>query len=667
MCRLAQAGLASAVACTPAACCGGSSGNHPVVLTPPVVTPNSLTLTGTGNATSLANGNCNLNVSSGALPCVIKVTAADGTVLHSVASGSGSTAVVNISPLTELVLAQTAGGKPATLFASFDAAAQAKVSNAALATATTAVATALQSVLSLTGINPFTNTLVAATGSSAGNALDATLTAALASAQLSVADLGAAIVANGSAAAAVVASQVQPAAATCASARSGDYWVINPNQTQASDRLKKVAFNATTLTLTQPDGTVSGAAVPTAGKPCQFSADTVRSTVVVNAAGKITSVADCKQLLACVAHSVPNGFTVNAAGGFDVVDTDGGLLRLFVFCAATGEMAMVGLFPKGVMVASKQTARSPAVVGTATRCWDMQINASGMASSIAEDTSTVLTANATTNSDTRSRKSDGRVDSFSNNSPRTGLRSRTADSCKTSSGAATACSAIIAMPLPGFGFGVCGSAVAGSAFFGISTNMTAGTHSAANDATCFGANSSFNTTSQGGALTTAGAASTATLTAGPDIYGYTFSGTLTGRIWTGTVTKVATTQPTFTGGSGVFSVELGTTQHGCRAERATVLPRQAVAQHRSRHACAPPARHPGTPAGPQPDLQHPNHPGRCLQATPTLARQAAKALAVCATGTLLVLAAAPAQANLLRNGDCEANALPPSSQGGNNC
>ncbi len=52
MCRLAQAGLASAVACTPAACCGGSSGNHPVVLTPPVVTPNSLTLTGTGNATS---------------------------------------------------------------------------------------------------------------------------------------------------------------------------------------------------------------------------------------------------------------------------------------------------------------------------------------------------------------------------------------------------------------------------------------------------------------------------------------------------------------------------------------------------------------------------------------------------------------------------------------
>ncbi len=161
-------------------------------------------------------------MSSGALPCVVKVTAADGTVLHSVASGSGSTAVVNISPLTELVLAQAAGGKPATLFASFDAAAQAKVSNAALATATTAVATALQSVLSLTGINPFTNTLVAATGSSAGNALDATLTAALASAQLSVADLGAAIVANGSAAAAVVASQVQPAAATCASARSGD-------------------------------------------------------------------------------------------------------------------------------------------------------------------------------------------------------------------------------------------------------------------------------------------------------------------------------------------------------------------------------------------------------------------------------------------------------------
>ena len=61
-------------------------------------------------------------------------------------------------------------------------------------------------------------------------------------------------------------------------------------------------------------------------------------------------------------------------------------------------------------------------------------------------------------------------------------------------------------------------------------------------------------------LAQAGLASAITLAAGPDIYGYPFSGTLTGRVWTGTVTKVATTLSTYTGGSGVFSVALDITQ-----------------------------------------------------------------------------------------------------------
>ena len=56
-----------------------------------------------------------------------------------------------------------------------------------------------------------------------------------------------------------------------------------------------------------------------------------------------------------------------------------------------------------------------------------------------------------------------------------------------------------------------------------------------------------------------------------------------------------------------------------------------------------------------------------MQATPTLARRTATALTACATGTLLVLAATPAQANLLTNGNFEANTLPLSSQGGNYC
>ena len=56
-----------------------------------------------------------------------------------------------------------------------------------------------------------------------------------------------------------------------------------------------------------------------------------------------------------------------------------------------------------------------------------------------------------------------------------------------------------------------------------------------------------------------------------------------------------------------------------------------------------------------------------MQATPTLARKAATALAACATSTVLTLAAAPAHANLLNNGNFEAKLLPLSSQGGNYC
>lgn len=45
----------------------------------------------------------------------------------------------------------------------------------------------------------------------------------------------------------------------------------------------------------------------------------------------------------------------------------------------------------------------------------------------------------------------------------------------------------------------------------------------------------------------------------------------------------------------------------------------------------------------------------------------ATTLATCAASALLALAAAPAQANLLNNGNFEANTLPLSSQGGNYC
>jgi hypothetical protein len=700
-------GLASAIVLTLAACGGGGGSDSPSATPTPTspspATPSSLTLsgvaatgkalaarpvaascgTGTGTATTLADGSFSITISGGALPCIVRVTDASGTVLHSVANGSGSTAVANITPLTDLVLAQASGGQAAALFANFDATAQGKLNAAALATATTAVASALQGVLSLSGINPFTDALVAATGSATGNALDKKLDAlasALTAAQLSVADLAATLVANGPAAAVVVSSQVQPASAHCAAMHSGKYLVINPNEDTAANRLRKVTLDATALTVTAADGTVSSPATPVAGRPCSYTSNNGQSSIVVSssgvivnryldtngkarialiipeqavaladlagtwntvefngnsgtltnnyaqvtidATGKLTAVADCQQLAPCTAHTPPAGFTANPAGGFDAVDTDGGVARLFAVRAPSGQLMLAGLIPQGFVVAAKQATAALPAVGAVTPFWDMTVNSSGIASAISEDTSTVQSTDAAAGTFTRSHLSNLNLYTFSVNSPRAGMRSRAANGCTSASGAAIGCNALVSLPVPAFGLTVYGSAVASTNFYGISVTMPAGTvtsappastpapataapgtlaisngetyalrvaltinaagqltggqydfhtlsgtltpctHSAANDATCFGANAAITVTSQSGALSTAGAATPTTLRVGPDVFGYTFTGTLTGTRWVGTATKVATTaSPNSGGGTASFDVDVVITQN----------------------------------------------------------------------------------------------------------
>lgn len=125
------------------AACGGGGSSTPVV-TPPAA---SLTLSGTaasglalagasisakcqtgsGNATTLADGSYQLVISGGVLPCVLEVSnPADSSKLHSVATGSGLTATVNITPLTEMLTARVLGSEPVTFFAAFDATAAAR-------------------------------------------------------------------------------------------------------------------------------------------------------------------------------------------------------------------------------------------------------------------------------------------------------------------------------------------------------------------------------------------------------------------------------------------------------------------------------------------------------------------------------------------------------------
>jgi len=61
-------------------------------------------------------------MANGKLPCVLQITdPTDSSTLHTVATGSGSTATANITPLTEMLAARVLGNEPAVFFAAFDA------------------------------------------------------------------------------------------------------------------------------------------------------------------------------------------------------------------------------------------------------------------------------------------------------------------------------------------------------------------------------------------------------------------------------------------------------------------------------------------------------------------------------------------------------------------
>ena len=78
---------------------------------------------GSGTATTGADGSYSVPVSGASLPCVLTANSSDGkTVLHSLIAGAGaigSRATANVTPLTELLLAQLAGQDPAKYVAAF--------------------------------------------------------------------------------------------------------------------------------------------------------------------------------------------------------------------------------------------------------------------------------------------------------------------------------------------------------------------------------------------------------------------------------------------------------------------------------------------------------------------------------------------------------------------
>lgn len=294
--------------------CGGGGSSDPVA-TPPTTTALAVSgtaadsaaiasktvqakcATGAGSATTKGDGSYSISIDGGKLPCMASVTGNDGSVLHTVAAGSGNSATAHITPVTQLVVASLAGADPATYFAAFNTTSAATVTSAAVAAAQAAVVATLKSGgvdLSAVG-DVIAGTLTPAAGNAYGTALTAlanaltgsgttlaTLTTTVAT--TSTTSVGGAPVTSGTASlpADVL---LKAAASNCSALRSGSYRVVFPKPgTALASQHGLLTINAATLGIVFTDGS-TGSWV--ANGPCRFLGDSGRSDIVVSQAGVI--------------------------------------------------------------------------------------------------------------------------------------------------------------------------------------------------------------------------------------------------------------------------------------------------------------------------------------------------------------------------------------------
>lgn len=251
---------------------------------------------GTGTATTAADGTYSIVLTAGTLPCVLKVTTTSGD-LYSVATGTGTTVTANITPFTQLIVANLTGKDPAAYFTGFGALDIAALTSAVVTTAQAAVVTVLKNNGIDTATLPtslVTGSLVAANGSTTGNAYDVALDALktkLTSAGTTLANLTNAVVVSSPVAPPPTTTTaslppdllLQPKEATCTALRSGTYRLIMPQVgavgTHGDASTQKLIVNATTPSITNGAGQVF-TLTPTVGSPCRFTASGGANVVV---------------------------------------------------------------------------------------------------------------------------------------------------------------------------------------------------------------------------------------------------------------------------------------------------------------------------------------------------------------------------------------------------
>ncbi len=471
----------------------------------------------TGKSTTTAEGTYSIAMPGASLPCVLSATSADGkTVLRSVAeTGSATSATVNITPLSEIIVTRLAGGDAAALFTTFDATAQAKLTPGSLSDARGVVMAALKGTVDLTGVDPIKDPLVAASAGKVGNELDKKLDAlgaALKASGTSFADLNSVLAANPNATT-VVQGMLQPVAESCTALRSGNYVGLDP---YAATPVLKLKIDAAKLTITDAANQVTAVA-PSPGNACAFATASgsmqgfvARSGVIVvryavsatvsrlmlmlpeqtvplaelagtwnllaytaptvtslpvasynvqtlNTSGQTTAGATCVGLQTCQAWTIrpTDVFAVSGEGGYVLTD-DQGSIRAFPVKTSSGQMAVFGIFldtKRLPLGVLVMSKQDPLALPVVDQVDRFwDLETTPAGTRVATEAQLKITAvNTTDQSFTRLRASDGRVDVFQVNKPRPGMRYRAAGSSPGNNGQFVSFSEMLAMPLNGMG------------------------------------------------------------------------------------------------------------------------------------------------------------------------------------------------------------------------
>lgn len=266
---------------------------------------------GTGSGTTGSDGSYKVDLQNAALPCVLKASGST-LVMHSVAPSDGNTTntevVVNISPLTELLVAQLTGADPESFMETVTS-----TQLTGLVT-TTQVRTAQTSVLetlvtagvTTTGLTDLisgalsfsgTGTSYAVTLTDLGSSLSSS-GSTLESLSDSVAATAAGTSAAGSATATAATSTpslpaellLKAKAATCDALRSTTYRVVTfgPSTTPGSNdtvtEINSMSFDAATLTATWTSDGGTDVWTPVSGETCRFT-DPDGADIAISPAG----------------------------------------------------------------------------------------------------------------------------------------------------------------------------------------------------------------------------------------------------------------------------------------------------------------------------------------------------------------------------------------------